>query len=454
MPYTYDFTHNVQPVDLEGYYWLNGERLSQVFCHELPSRMADLIEVALAVYAADRRSPRTFSKASTGQRRIHIRLAVRDPDLWASSEVSRRLGELLSWVSEDHWTFEFVRQALQWAAESKGFLFHLPPERPAVVSLFSGGLDSLAGLAAEARRDSDRSFVLVSGYTHGRLQRRQQVQVESVRRIWRDGGLIPGKAPEILHVAVPYGMHPLKGQREEKGQRTRAFVFLTLGTAAALQAGADALWVYENGVGALNLPLNETQLGVDNYRGVHPLSLMKAGELFRLVLEQPIQIRNPFLFQTKAEMCRAVPTAGLAELVRDTVSCDGFPQRVVGHPQCGYCTSCVLRRESLHAAGLGQFDVPSGYRHDVLNGASTLTLNQIYGLEAMLDQVEKLSRCLRSERPWQALAASFPQIAAVQAALTEHEGASPEEVRTRLIRMYRAYVQEWEAFPVNARMAA
>jgi 7-cyano-7-deazaguanine synthase in queuosine biosynthesis len=442
-------------MDLEGCYWLNGECLSRAFCLELPPRMADLLDVAMAVYAADRRSLRDFNKAGTGQRRIHIRLAVREPTIWASSEMPGRLRELLSWLSEDVWSFEFVkREAAPWPAESKGFLFQLPPERPAIVSLFSGGLDSLAGLAASAQQEPDRSFILVSGYTNDRLRYQQRVQVQSIKSAWRDGGLPPGKVPDVRHVAVPFGIHKLEGHQEEKSQRTRGLVFLTLGVAVALQAAADTLWVYENGVGALNLPLNETQLGVDNYRGVHPVSLMKVRDLFELVLDRTIHIRNPFLFTTKAQMCASLQPVGLADLVRDTVSCGGFPQRVANQPQCGYCTSCILRRQSLHAAGLGDYDATAGYRHDVLNRRVAFTLNQMYGLQAMLDQVEKLARCLASDDPWGALVVSFPQLASAQAALTVREGLNPEEVRTGFIQMYRAYVQEWERFPVSLKLAA
>lgn len=231
-------------------------------------------------------------------------------------------------------------------------------------------------------------------------------------------------------------------------------MFLTLGVVAAAQARTDILWVYENGVGALNLPLNETQLGVDNYRGVHPLSLMMARDLLERVLERTIHIRNPFLFHTKAEMCAALQSAGLADLVRETVSCDGFAQRVANQPQCGYCTSCVLRRQSLYAAGLESYDAANGYRYDVLSHQTALTLNQVYGLEAMRNQVEKLQRALSSDDPWQALVASFPDLARVQAALVVRESLDSDEVKTSLIRMYRAYVREWGKFPVSLKLAA
>ena len=183
------------------------------------------------------------------------------------------------------------------------------------------------------------------------------------------------------------------------------------------------------------------------------MSLILVRKLFELVLERTIYIWNPFLFTTKAEMCAALQTAGLAHLVRETVSCDGFAQRIANKSQCGYCTSCILRRQSLYSSGLGGYDPSAEYRQDVLNRQSSLTLRQIYGLEAMCDQTEKLARCLSSDSTWPALAASFPHFAKIRADLVVNDGMNPEDVEARLIRMYRAYVQEWERFPVSYRIA-
>ena len=81
---------------------------------------------------------------------------------------------------------------------------------------------------------------------------------------------LPVASTDVWHVQLPFGINAEGRGQEDKGQRTRALLFLALGIATVLQAEADTLWVFENGVGALNLPLNATQLGVDNYRGVHP----------------------------------------------------------------------------------------------------------------------------------------------------------------------------------------
>lgn len=450
--YTYDFAQ--QPVGQPAQYWLDGERLSRAFCAVLPSRMADLLDLAIAVYTADRMSPRDFRRERTGQRRIHLRLPVREPSRWADADVLDRLHDLLSWLSEDVWSFEFVtRHGPPWSVESQGFLFRLPPDPPITVALFSGGLDSLAGLAAHAQEEPDGHVVLVSGYTNDRLASQQRLQVHGIRAAWQGIGQSREKTHELCHLAVPFGIYKSGGRQEEPSQRTRALVFLTLGVAAALQAGADTLWVYENGVGALNLPLNATQLGVDSYRGVHPRSLQMARRLFELVLERSIKVRNRFVFHTKAEMCAALLPSGVSHLIPHTVSCDGFPQRVLRQSQCGLCTSCILRRQSLYASGLGHVDAAGGYRYDVVHPRAALTLGQMHGLLVMRDQVNHIALCLSSADPWRALVERFPHLLAAQAVLVE-EVLSPAEVRARLMRMYRAYIQEWAGFPANPSLAA
>ena len=214
-----------------------------------------------------------------------------------------------------------------------------------------------------------------------------------------------------------------------------------------MQAGADTLWVHENGVGALNLPINETQLGVDNYRGVHPRSLMMFETLIGSVLDRHVQVRNPFLFTTKAEMCQALVPAGFAAAVKETISCDSFPMRIPDQaPQCGHCTSCVLRRQALHAAGLGTYDQAASYRHDVRTGRAALSKDQLYGVEAMRGQVQRLEQALASDDPWLSLITSFPELARTSAELGRYEDLDPVQVSAKFVRLFQTYVCEWRRF--------
>ena len=170
----------------------------------------------MAVYAADRQSPRNYRNENTGQREIHALIGVREPSHWASRETTQALQELLYWVSEDEWTFQFFkREGGPSLAESEHYLFRLPPQSPSTVALFSGGLDSLAGLASRAQSELPGSVVLVSGYTNERLAYQQRLLVKLVRaRLFRDRQ--DGDSPEIRHVAVPFGLTKPEHTQEEK----------------------------------------------------------------------------------------------------------------------------------------------------------------------------------------------------------------------------------------------
>ena len=444
--FEYDFTKTADWLSQGCSFWSRDEILSKAFSRVLPDRAADLMDVMGAVYAADRRSKRIFNGTATGQRRIGARIPVRDPGAWSLPELVSSLRKLLSWVSGDVWDLEFTGRArTEGLEDGQGVLFEVPLEAPVNVSLFSGGLDSLAGLAHHAIGHPGGSRVLVSGCTHNRLSSQQAVQVNWIRSAWAWG--TPAAAGEVRHVAVPFGVDAEDAVNEEKGQRTRALLFLAMGVNAALQAGAEALHVFENGVGALNLPLNGTQLGTDNYRGVHPRTLAMAESLFESILEKSVRIDNPFMFTTKAEMCRALPEAGLATLVRETVSCDGYPQRVRGQAQCGCCTSCVLRRQALFCSGLAENDPISDYRRDILSGLKRLERNESHGFMVMDEQVKLMARCLESNRPWRELTIAYPELARTTVELAARPGApGQEDLAASYVELFRTHVHEWNNF--------
>ena len=445
-PFSYDFTVHPRDVGLHNTCWMAGEDLSRPFSEALPPDAADLLDLALAIYAADRSSRRDFKRSNTGQRRIDVRLALRNPDYWTAPGTADRLQEFLYWLSGDEWSFRLERRgAAQTPAESGAFLFKVPLEPPVSVSLFSGGLDSLAGLACRTMEEPGGSRVLVSGYTHNRLLSQQQSQVHYIRSVLDERS--PGTGTRVWHVAVGFGMRRPEGGREERGQRTRALVFLALGATAAVQAGTDTLWVYENGVGALNLPINETQLGVDNYSGVHPRSLRLFEALVEPVLGREVRVRNPFLFHTKAEMCRSLLPAGLAGAVEHTITCDSFPMRIPDQaPQCGHCTSCALRRQALHAAGLGRYDPAAAYRHDVRTERAVLSNDNAYDVEAMRGQIQRLEQALASGDPWRSLMASFPELGRISTELGRYDGLNAAQVGAKFVRLFQTYVREWRRF--------
>ena len=444
MTYSHDFTQESPGGIGEVHYYIRSRGIEQQFMQRLSPIERDALDIAMAAYTADRRSLRERrNKTSTGQRDIRIRLAVREPQVWVQSEVNDGLHRLFIWMSGDSWTIELVpSHGVKEEDIGQEYLFPEQPEAPVSTSLFSGGLDSLAGLANQIEQRVFRSHVLVSAYTNGRQHSQQTRQVDAIAEALQVS--LKDVQPKLEHVAVPMGIYKALGRDVEKSQRMRAFVYLTIGVIAARQAGSDTLHVHENGVGALNLPLNETQLGVDNYRGVHPRSLMMVESLFSSVFDRELHIKNPFLFATKAEMCAALPRAALSEAIRETVSCDKFPLRLVGTPQCGVCTSCILRRHALWSAGLKEFDLASRYRYDILTSREEVPIEDRLGLQIMRGQADRIRSVLESPNQWTELVRRYPDLYIYSQEIARHECITVDAARDKITDLYHRYCNEWD----------
>ncbi len=236
---------------------------------------------------------------------------------------------------------------------------------------------------------------------------------------------------------------------DEPTQRARGFVFLSLGAATALMAGAGSLSVYENGLGAINLPYTAAQLGSQSTRATHPAALDAMGELISLATERRLVLRLPFLGATKASLVSSLARDGGAEFVAKTISCDGFPQRVAGTPQCGACTSCILRRLSIYEAGLGAYDRQGEYRFDVLGSVERIPDARWHHFRAMQQQVFRLQEALAQSSPWRGLSVAFPQLIEVAGTETARR-ALGGAVEDSLVDLYRRYCDEWWHFVGHA----
>jgi hypothetical protein len=209
-------------------------------------------------------------------------------------------------------------------------------------------------------------------------------------------------------------------------------------------------------VGAINLPQAATQYGAQSSRATHPQALAAVQRLVRHATGRPFSIQLPHLFMTKAQTCARLADIGMAPLTRLTISCDGFPQRLRGQSQCGLCGSCLLRRQALHAAGLGEHDDPTQYRKDVMDPNATLKSGQLYPFNAMLYQRDALARALASAVPWRALVARFPGLLDVlpHVDMCSEPPMFPEY---EVMGLYRRYCDEWDRVPLApdlARLAA
>ena len=424
-------------------YKLDDFAFASVFLKQLTPMLADLIEVAHAVHTIDRLSPRRIAH-NGWPRELRLRIQVRDPDRWNSLQLSLEM--LLGRYTDDLWKLEFVSRAgIERTSELQKPLFTGGEDnvaRPLQVCLFSGGLDSLNGAVRQLLVDGHIQLICVAGSTNSWIGDRQAYLVRSL-------ALRFGARVTLLPVLFNLEQ-PTETWSEESTQRTRGFIHLVIGAIAAVLAAVDKLTIHENGVGALNLPYSPGQLGTQLTRATHPLVLAEASEWLSSYLESPFRVQGSSLSLTKAKASVALIEAELGHLIGDTFSCDGF-QRVAGRPQCGTCTSCLLRRQAVHAAGLTQYDPADRYCLDVTDPSCAIPENHRDGLRLMLEQRDVLGSCLSAGDPWSALMGEFPALWDLQSRVNEWNAVGgPNPLDSTLVDMYRSYVTEWEHFPVDS----
>lgn len=326
----------------------------------LPEPLADLLDVAMAVYAADRicrRSPgKRYDNEELVQGRIlNLRIPVRDPERWQAEALQSSLVHLLESLTFDTWRINFcaARKKPQDAYQIKAFDDHI--NKP-FVALFSGGLDSLVGAAVQGSSYPDSTGILTIATSNVRLSQLQNHLV---------GQLNQAGLARFLPVIIPHHLDTLTNEiyperKQEKSQRSRGFIYPALGMVVATLAGSDSLYVYENGVGALNLPFTRATVGADHSRAMHPKNLVLSTKFFSRLLGSPFRLYNPSMWKTKGMMCAELKQLDLGELAMKSASCDGFPLRDQ-YPQCGKCTSCLLRRVSLGIGGLLELEQKRRY---------------------------------------------------------------------------------------------
>lgn len=445
--YKFDFSHGdlvlaqsqVAEIVPLGRYFITDLRIAKAFNKLLEPLLADWIDVALFVYLADRLSPR---RKRTSQhyalqwgRSLHLKIPVHNPEVWSRPEIYESLRRLLHFFTEDDWQIEFIQSCkTHRPSESQNSLLPIWRPTPVRVALYSGGLDSFAGTAQQIAELPEHQFVLVSGVTNTRQGEAQRKQIRAINKAVRH---------PAIHIPVNYGLR--QGiEREERSQRSRGFLFMTLGAVTAINAEASELYIHENGIGAINLPYDGSQVGTSNTRAVNPIALLRMSKFATDLTGIPFRMENPFQFQTKAEMCRHPEVRRLSEHIKLTFSCDGFPIRQKNQPQCGVCTSCLLRRLSLENAGLSDFD--SGYLHDLSSKEFFNGRQQLDSLWVMDWQAQQITAALSSSDPWQALRQEFPALIDVVSEVCKTTRSQPEEMQAALLRLYSQHVNEWDSF--------
>jgi Queuosine biosynthesis protein QueC len=288
----------------------------------------DVMMLAAAVEYADR-STRRPSLGWT--RMLTLRLPVHSPQRWTAPDVAGSLQEALRFLTGDVWTVEFVQRRGDAPAPTQECL-QLPVKTRAVIA-YSEGMDSRAvtGLMAAIIGE----------------------QLVRVRVGSKTAGL-PSKADREPFATVPYSV----SARGESSARSRGFKFALISGIAAYLTDAGEIIVPESGQGAFGPALVTAAHAYPDYRN-HPLFMKRIERFLAALFGRPFRISAPRLWYTKGETLKAYTALPGSQGWRDTKSCwRGAQWSALNGTlmQCGICAACMLRRMSVHAAGLEESD--------------------------------------------------------------------------------------------------
>lgn len=310
-------------------------------------RAMDLVEISAGFYAVDRVYRRSRTKANeAGARILPVCFHVSDPDFWAQPAITNQVAELLHFLTGDLWLISFAQG--ERASRAGQQAIDLGWGRQAGhVALYSGGLDSAAGLANQLL-DGHRDFVLLT------TGHQTSIRGRAVRQLNALSSILP-TASSLTHLAFLVNLQtPARLRSQEMTQRSRAFMFCAAAAVVAASCGVPAVHVYENGHGAFNLPLSSGALsGGFATKGAHPAFLRMMSALVSDTLSTSISFLLPFADRTKAEMvARLARTPKLGEWAASTRSCVHSSWREPGVGHCGVCPACIERHQTFAAAGV------------------------------------------------------------------------------------------------------
>lgn len=314
-------------------------------------RSIDLLCIAAGCYGIDRSVKRTKRKGNeNGTRTLRVCFDVSDVVFWQQPSIIDQVAEILAFLTGDVWLPSFAQATT--GQRNYGVQTRLDidwPVPPTRVALYSGGLDSAAGLASRLLTGTTDYLLLTIGHQSS-IRRNCMDQIKLLRHHL-------DAASRLAHASLVVSLDGGKSERlsyQEKSQRVRGFLFCAAAAVVASALDIGEIDIFENGVGAINLPLMEGMLmdGLST-RGAHPGFLDKMTRLVSSVFNTNIAYVLPFLTHTKSDVIRSLANCPhLLDWAQSSRSCVHTSLRSKGFKHCGKCPACIERRQAFIAAGV------------------------------------------------------------------------------------------------------
>jgi hypothetical protein len=234
-------------------------------------RGIDLVLLAAAVTAADTRISRHTESQDSWTREIDLYVPVQEPEVWTANValIARTLG----FLTGDRWRVFFRSRH-----SGIGDLIDRPLELVGLsfssVCLFSGGLDSFVGAIDLLHAKNNPLFV--SHYWDVSTSS-QKVCADHIGEVFGD------MEPRHVRARIGFPDDQVAGSEPEKTTRGRSFLFFALAALASSGLARPVIYVPENGLISLNVPLNPLRLGAWSTRTTHPFYMARWQELLNFL---------------------------------------------------------------------------------------------------------------------------------------------------------------------------
>lgn len=333
----------VNLLNKEDYYYTFYKRkrrfyqFSQFFSNEA----LDLFYISLMVYYVDRKILRENS-FDAWTRNFKIYMPVLEKEKWNKNK--GLLEDLLSFLSGDLWDFEFRERSYNKIEEafSKGIRRSKKKYIPKSFCMLSGGLDSFIGAIDLLNQEKDIAFVGHYGGGKGVKQYQEKIKEQL-------------KSEFELNDNQFFNFYATPLDGVENSTRTRSFMFFSHAIILASTVGKEiSLYIPENGLISLNIPLTNTRLGSSSTRTTHPYYMKRLQQLLKN-LDIAVELKNPYQFFTKGEMIENCKSPNfLKDNISNTMSCSSPDRgRFIKESKpshCGTCLPCLIRRASIKKA--------------------------------------------------------------------------------------------------------
>lgn len=282
-------------------------------------------------------------------RSIDLWLPVREPEFWQQ----KRSAIEGVWVDL---TGDALRLHFEQADNPQGAprMGTTPFPEHDGVALVSGGQDSFVGTASLL---SEGTIPLLLSHSASGATNSAQSAVEGVLRGF-DNDLVRLKLSARQSSKGSIGGF-------EASQRSRTFLYLGAAAAVAAVGGSGQVWINENGVMAIHLPLTEARIGSFSTHTASPPIIDRIERLSSDILGSEINIINRLVGKTKPEVVELGVALGLSNRFAETVSCWKIGRT---RTHCGICAPCLLRRVACEANGVADVE----YASDVFDDPQSL----------------------------------------------------------------------------------